>query len=570
MRWISNYSRKYLGAIVWYITLGVVTTILGLWASVISKDIIDIVTGYQTGYVVWVAIAFVTMQLVKIILSAVTGRISAKVQLRISQEIRADVFKKIMYSQWEPLSQFHSGDILTRSSKDTDTVSASVISWVPSLIVNLLQFIGTFLVLFFFDSTLAILALASAPVTLLMSVFFAKRIRKYSKEMRNIGSEMTSFHAEALQNVESIKSFGVVDVYYKKLLKVQEKQKDATLEYNRFSIMTSSFLSLVGMVVGGVCFFWSVYRLWTNHITFGEMTLFLQLSGSLSNSFSGLVSLAPAAITAATAAGRIMDVTQLPPEEFEHQDEIQHILNSDENAVWIQADDLNFSYNSGKTIFQNANFLAAPGEIVAFVGASGEGKTTMLRLLLGIVTAEQGGIQIKSEATDIVLYSSSSTRNIFSYVPQDNTLFSGTIAENLRIINPTATDNELEKALQIACAYDFVNMLPDGIYTQIGERGHGLSEGQIQRLSIARALLSNAPVLLLDEATSALDVDTERILLSNIIEYKKGCTCIVTTHRPSVLEVCQRVYRIGNKTVTLIDKTEVNNLINDCKDGAGI
>ena len=237
---------------------------MGLWASVISKDIIDIVTGCQTGYVVWAAIAFATMQLVKIILSAVTGRISAKVQLRISQEIRADVFKKIMYSQWEPLSQFHSGDLLTRSGRDTDTVSASVISWVPSLVVNLLQFIGTFLVLFFYDSTLAVLALASAPVTLLMSAFFAKRIRKYSKEMRNIGSEMTSFHAEALQNVESIKSFNAIDAYYEKLLKVQRKQKVATLDYNRFSIMSSSFLSLVGMVVGGVCFFWSVYRLWTN------------------------------------------------------------------------------------------------------------------------------------------------------------------------------------------------------------------------------------------------------------------------------------------------------------------
>lgn len=535
---------------------------MGLWASVISKDIIDIVTGCQTGYVVWAAIAFATMQLVKIILSAVTGRISAKVQLRISQEIRADVFKKIMYSQWEPLSQFHSGDLLTRSGRDTDTVSASVISWVPSLVVNLLQFIGTFLVLFFYDSTLAVLALASAPVTLLMSAFFAKRIRKYSKEMRNIGSEMTSFHAEALQNVESIKSFNAIDAYYEKLLKVQRKQKVATLDYNRFSIMSSSFLSLVGMVVGGVCFFWSVYRLWTNHITFGEMTLFLQLSGSLSGSFNALVSLVPTAITAATAAGRIMDVTQLPPERFECQDEIHHILNSGKKTVWIQADNLNFSYNSGKTVFKNANFQAAPGEIVAFVGPSGEGKTTLLRLLLGIVTAEQGGIQIKGGTPEIIMHSSSFTRNIFSYVPQDNILFSGTIAENLRIINPTGTDDELNKALQVVCAYDFVNNLPDGIYTQIGERGHGLSEGQIQRLSIARALLSNAPVLLLDEATSALDIDTERTLLNNIIEYKKDCTCIVTTHRPSVLEVCHRVYQIGNKTVTLMNKTEVNNLIN--------
>lgn len=355
LRWISGYGRKYLWAIGWYIFLGVLGTALGLTASVISKDVIDIVTGHQTGYVVWAAVAFVSMQLVKILLSVVAGRISAKVQLRVSQEIRADVFRKIMLAQWEPLSGYHSGDLITRSGRDTDTVAGSVMSWVPSLLVNSLQLIGTFLVLFWFDSTLAFLALASAPATLLVSGFMAKRIRKHSKQMRQISSEITAFQAESFQNIQFIKAFNAVDQYSQKLSDIQKKQKKATLEYNRFSILSSAFLSTLGMVMGGVCFFWSVYRLWGGHITFGEMTLFLQLSGSLSGAFGALVSLVPSAISAATAAGRIMGITLLPAEKTAPSAQAEKILSTGE-TVQVAAENVDFSYILGEPVFVQAQF----------------------------------------------------------------------------------------------------------------------------------------------------------------------------------------------------------------------
>lgn len=549
LRWIGGYGKKYRWAIGIFILLGIVGAGLTLAASVVSKDIIDIVTGSQTGYAVRAAILYVAMQLAVIGMKAVTSRISAKVQLRVSQELRADIFAKIMHAQYEPVSSYHSGDLLTRSSRDTDTVAGSILGWIPSLIVNLLQFAGTFFVLFWFDRTLALLALASAPITILVSGFLAKRIRHHSRKIRDIGSETTAFHTEAFGNMQFIKAFSAVDTYCGKLQTIQKKQKSAVLEYNRFSVLTSSYMSLLGLVVGGVCFLWGAYRLWEGEISFGEMTLFLQLSGSLSGAFGALVGLVPSAITAATAAGRIMEITQLPAEETGDSEGVKDLLKTG-NGVAVTMESVTFSYSSGKKVFENADFRAEPGQTVAVIGPSGGGKTTLLRLLLGMLSAQEGEIRMTGGTPEKTVAASPASRKLFAYVPQDNTLFSGTIAENLRLTRPDATDDQLRDALSIACAWEFVSALPDGLDSRVGESGEGLSKGQIQRICIARALLSNAPVLLLDEATGALDAKTEQQLLENIQTVQKGRTCIITTHRPSVLSICHRAYRVENETIT--------------------
>lgn len=545
LRWISGYGRKYLFVILWNILLGIVGAVLGLWASVLSKDIIDIVTGRQTGYVLQTAVFYVVMQLVKIGLNAIAGRISERLRLRVSQFLRADIFQKILAARWEPLSQYHSGDLMARSNRDVEAVAGCIMGWAPSLIVNSLQLLGSFLVLFWYDKTLALLALASAPVTVLVSGLLARRIRKHSQRMRQVGSEMTSFYAESFQNVSFLKAFHLEDTFSKRLSGHQKRQKDAALEYNRFSILTSSFMSLMGMVVGGVCFFWSVYRLWGGHITFGQMTLFLQLSGTLSGAFGGLVSLVPSGIHAATAAGRIMEVTQLSAEDLAEIPEISQLGST--GGVSVAAEKIDFAYESGKTVFQNADFQADAGQVVALVGPSGGGKTTLLRLLLGLLLPQKGSLALSGEKVTVPVCAS--TRNLFAYVPQDNTLFSGTVEENLLLGNPEASYERIKEALETACAWEFVSTLPQGIHTRVGERGNGLSEGQIQRLCIARALLSDAPILLLDEATSALDVDTEHQLLRNVMACRKNRTCIVTTHRPSVLELCDRAYRIEGASI---------------------
>ena len=375
---------------------------------------------------------------------------------------------------------------------------------------------------------------------------------------------MMAFNEETFQNLQSIKAFNLINVFSNRLRGVQEKAKKVGLEYNKFSIYTYCFMSVVGMIVYYSCFGWGVYRLWTGHITYGTMTLFLQLSSKLSSSFSDLINVVPSAIGATTAAGRIMEVVELPRENIKDDSIVDTMCNNlDDNGISVKVEDGYFKYlNSEKVVLDNANIEANPSEIIALVGPSGEGKSTMMRILLGLTNLKRGKATLKDES-GLNCHISASSRKLMAYVPQEKTMFSGTIAENMRMVKADATDEEIINALKDACAYDFVEKLPEGIYSSIGERGLGFSEGQNQRLSIARALLRNSPILLLDEATSALDVDTERRVLKNIMESNKKRTCIVTTHRPSVLNMCDRVYRISDSRVNLVEQSEVDMMVVD-------
>lgn len=563
-KWIAKYIYKYKWGVVFYIFLGILGTILGLISSVFSKNLIDAVTGHDSENIGVIIATIIGMGLGSIILEAVTGRISAKINIKVGNEIRADIYDKIINTDWESMSSFHSGDLLTRLTGDATTVADSVLGWIPNLITKLVQFICIFAVIMYYDPTMAVLSLLSAPITILVSKSLMLKMRKFNKASREISSEMMAFNEETFQNLQSIKAFNLINVFSNRLRGVQEKAKKVGLEYNKFSIYTYCFMSVVGMVVYYSCFGWGVYRLWTGHITYGTMTLFLQLSSKLSSSFSDLINVVPSAIGATTAAGRIMEVVELPRENIKDDSIVDTMCtNLDDNGISVKVEDGYFKYlNSEKVVLDNANIEANPSEIIALVGPSGEGKSTMMRILLGLTNLKSGKATLKDES-GLNCHISASSRKLMAYVPQEKTMFSGTIAENMRMVKADATDEEIINALKDACAYDFVEKLPEGIYSSIGERGLGFSEGQNQRLSIARALLRNLPILLLDEATSALDVDTERRVLKNIMESNKKRTCIVTTHRPSVLNMCDRVYRISDSRVNLVEQSEVDMMVVD-------
>ena len=563
-KWIAKYIYKYKWGVVFYIFLGILGTILGLISSVFSKNLIDAVTGHDSENIGVIVATIIGMGLGSIILEAVTGRISAKINIKVGNEIRADIYDKIINTDWESMSSFHSGDLLTRLTGDATTVADSVLGWIPNLITKLVQFICIFAVIMYYDPTMAVLSLLSAPITILVSKSLMLKMRKFNKASREISSEMMAFNEETFQNLQSIKAFNLINVFSNRLRGVQEKAKKVGLEYNKFSIYTYCFMSVVGMIVYYSCFGWGVYRLWTGHITYGTMTLFLQLSSKLSSSFSDLINVVPSAIGATTAAGRIMEVVELPRENIKDDSIVDTMCNNlDDNGISVKVEDGYFKYlNSEKVVLDNANIEANPSEIIALVGPSGEGKSTMMRILLGLTNLKSGKATLKDES-GLNCNISASSRKLMAYVPQEKTMFSGTIAENMRMVKIDATDEEIINALKDACAYDFVEKLPEGIYSSIGERGLGFSEGQNQRLSIARALLRNSPILLLDEATSALDVDTERRVLKNIMESNKKRTCIVTTHRPSVLNMCDRVYRICQSQVNLVEQSEVEKMAVD-------
>ena len=557
-KWIYSYVKSYKLAIIFYVFLGILGVVMGLGGSVASKYLIDAVTGYDSGGIGFIAFVMVVMAIGNLVINAVTNRISTRISIKIGNEIRADIYDRIINTDWESMSYYRSGDLLNRLTSDATTVSNSILGWVPSLITKTVQFCSILVVILYYDPTMAVLALLSAPIALCVSKVLMKKMRNRNKEVREISSEMMSFNEETFTNLQSIKAFSLNDVFSDRLRKIQEKFKETTLEYNKFTIYTSSFMSLVGMIVTYSCFGWGVYRLWTGHITYGTMTLFLQLSSSLSSSFSALIGLVPSAISATTAAGRIMEVIKLPREKVLDEEIANEIAATcEENGVSIKLDNIKFKYEkSGKNVLENANIIANPGEIIALIGPSGEGKTTTMRILLGLLNITEGdGVIYNSK--DVKCKISASTRKLMAYVPQEKTMFTGTIAENMRMVKADATDEEIIRALKYACAYEFVEKLPEGINSSVLEKGRSFSEGQNQRLSIARALLRNAPVLLLDEATSALDMDTEKRVLKNIMSENLNKTCIVTTHRLSVLSMCHKIYRISENKVQLVNYKDI-------------
>ena len=307
-------------------------------------------------------------------------------------------------------------------------------------------------------------------------------------------------------------------------------------------------------------FGYCLFRLWTHDITYGTMTLFLQQRSNLSGAFSSVISIIPSFLNSSVSAHRIRELVELPKEV--HIPESSELDDFVADGFEVRMRDVDFSYVEGTKVITDSAFQASPGEIVALVGPSGEGKTTMIRLILGLIRPETGASVIRAlDGREVVM--NAETRHLFAYVPQGNTILSGTIAENMRMVKEDASDEEIIEALKISCAWDFVEKLPDTINSSVGERGRGLSEGQAQRIAIARAVLRDAPVLLLDEATSALDVSTERRVLRNIIRQKPNKTCIVTTHRPSVLNMCQRVYRVMDTRVTELSEEESSRMAMD-------
>lgn len=544
-RWLLRYTLKYRWHIVMYVVIGLVSTAMGLGSTIATKYLIDSVVSHSNDTIVRNALLAIGLGLSQIVVGSAISRVVTVVGTKISCEIRNDIYEHITYSKWEDVSKFHSGDLLNRMEGDVSAVSNSIISYIPSIFTKGVQFVGCLAVVLYYDPTMAIFAFLSAPFLVVSSRISIKMIRKYSKESRDMNGKILSFYSESIQNLQTIKAFDITKRYVERMRTNLDLYRKIRLDHDRFAIIMSLCMSVIGLAVSYCCYGWGVYRLWQGAISYGTMTLFLQISGQLTSSFSSLVSLVPSAITVATSAGRIMEVTDLPLEESIYDEQAEKMeKDADEYGVTINCDDLRYTYPDGdKPVVGKASFRVSPGETIAFVGPSGEGKTTLLRLILGIVEPDSGELTMETR-NGLKIPVSESTRRFCSYVPQGNAIFSGTVADNLRVVRPDASEQELINALQVAEAWDFISQLPLGINTLIGEKGVNFSEGQVQRMSIARAILRDAPVIVMDEATSALDAQTEEKVLTNMMKNYPNKVRIITTHRPSMLSYCTRVYRI--------------------------
>ena len=555
-KWIWGYTKRYRRAVWFYTILGVASSTLGLVSAVASKYSIDIITGYDSDHLWFIVTVMVASALVGLLLRSVTSRISTKISLRVNNDIQAQVFDRLLGADWRSLNAFASGDLLSRLSTDVGSVSSSAIRWLPDLIVTAYTFAATLAVILHYDWVMALLALASAPFLLLTSRRLIRGMRTHQQEVRQVGSRLMSYETETLHNLDAIKGFGITGRYGRGFRRRQEEFRRASLDYNLFSIRTEILLSLLGSAVQMAAFGYCLYLLWSGKILYGTMTLFLSQGAKLSSAFNALVRTVPSFLSASVSARRIRDLYALEPEPVLPDDGLDSLASQ---GFTVAVEDAGYAYVPHQPVLTHADFRAAPGETVALVGPSGGGKTTMIRLLLGLIRPAEGRAYLQA-ADGRQVEVNAGLRRYFSYVPQGNTLLSGTIADNLRMVKPDASDAQLRAALEAACAWDFVSAMDGGLDASVGEHGHGLSEGQAQRIAIARALLRDAPVLLLDEATSALDVQTERRVLQGIVRSGPGRTCIVSTHRPSVLELCQRVYQIKDGQLRLLNAEEVRAL----------
>lgn len=561
LAWMAIYVRRYWWLIAIYTFLMTSGSLLSLGSTVVSRDLVDAVTAGNTQIIFSVVFTYVGVGVGQIFINVIRTRISLKIQLKIQNEIREDIFKQIMQTDWEALSEYRTGDLLYRINGDAGMVANSILTFIPTVISVFISFFSAFWIMIQNDYMMAVIALMGAPISLITSRYTMAKMREYTKRNQDFSSNKMAFDQETFQNLQMIKAFGLVPRFIDNFHEVTQQSMKISLDQNKFQSLTTIITSLVGQVIGYACYGYALFRLWQGEISYGTMTMFVGMAGSLRGSFSSIVNLAPTLIRACINAQRIIEIITLPRERIQDDKKAKDILSvAGRSGVEILMDNVSFWYQEGQPVYENACFYAKPGEIIGLLGPSGQGKTTTLNLLLGLFHIRKGELKIGNPGHEMIDISSA-TRCLFGYIPQGNTLFSGTIAQNIAMVKPDATEEEIIEVLKTACAWEFVEQLEEGIHTSVRELGRRFSEGQKQRLSIARALLADAPVLLLDEATSALDMATEKKVLKNILKRDPLRTLIVAAHRPSVFSMCHRVYKVQDGKIKEANHDEVQKFL---------
>ena len=535
LQWIWSTSRGVRGRILLCTLIGCVSVACSLLFVLFSKNAIDIATGAREGELLCYGIGMALLILFEIALHAVDSWMGNKLDVEMRNRFRSRFFGLLLQSEWQGKERYHSGDVLNRMVQDLGSVVSVVTSTLPFAVITVIQLVASFFLLYSMDHTLAIVLVLILPFFSLLSRFYVKRMRRMTKAVRESESHIHSVMQESLQHKTIVKTLEQNDGMMGRLARWQEQLFGEVILRTRFSVLSRGLVSM-GFSAGYLtAFLWGVFNIQSGAITFGVMTAFLQLVGRIQRPLADLARMIPSFVSALTSAERLMELEELPQEPIGESVRM-------EGPTGVRFDDVSFQYADGdEEVITRLNEDFAPGSMTAVLGETGAGKTTLIRLILALVRPTAGRVTMYDAEQEVEV--SPQTRSNLVYVPQGNTLFSGTIRDNLLLGNPDATDEELWEVLRVACA-EFVLSLPDGLDTTCGEQGGGLSEGQAQRIVIARSLLRPGSVLLFDEATSALDPDTERRLLERLAEARDGRTVIFITHRPSVLAYCDRVLRV--------------------------
>lgn len=558
IKWLWRHNKECRKQALLNVTIGIIQVILGLIGVEVLRQLTDIAAGKTNGPLMMMGGFYILIIISEFICNIAHTWIAAVLGVKTQNLMQQQFFNQLLKSKWQGIEKFHSGDILNRLFGDVNDIVNLMTEVLPFIVTLLIQFIASFIYLLNMDAYLAYILIIASPFFLLLSKLYFRKMRRIVRKIKDSNSTIQSIIQESIQHKMVIKVMEIADTMIEKLDKHQSLLRWQIKYRAQFSILTRT-LVFIGFRGGAlIALIFSLYQLNEGLITVGVLMAFTQLIGRIQHPLLEFSRLLPTFVNSFTSSERLMELEELPVEEKELQ-QTDIDLEDSSSKFGIRFNNISYRYNDKKyDILSNFNYEFKPGTFTAVLGETGAGKTTMLRLMLALIEPNEGNITIFKENCTQALNSDDvndnkeiiagvNTRKLFSYVPQGNTLFSGTIRDNLRIGNPQATTSQMYEALNIAQA-DFVKDLPDKLDTLCGEGGGGLSEGQAQRIAIARALLRPFKILLLDEATSALDIQTEEILLTNLKQKYTDRTIIFITHRLSTVSfTSQQITLTRNK-----------------------
>ena len=537
-KWLVQYAKPYMGRITVMMLFNLLYTVVGLVMVTLTKRIIDEAT--EGNPIITLIVCYLILTIGLQLVSVFGTLMNTMLTEKFSFGIRKQIYEKIIHSHWMDVKKYHTGDLMTRLTSDAGNVADGIIGTIPSIIQLIVELLLVFITLFSYSPLLACFALLVAPVAAVSSWWFGRKLKRLQVKVQESEAAYRSFLQESLANLLIVKAFANEEYSTQRLTQLREERFGWVYRRTKMGLISSTAMSMSFQVGYIVAFAYGAIQISRKAITYGTMSVFLTLVNRVQAPVMGLAQQIPRVVSILASAGRIMELQELPLEEKE-----------EEPLAVVQAgvdvSGLTFGYTQDNVV-ENVSLHIAPGEFVAVIGESGIGKTTLIRIIMSFMSNIQGSVTFYNEKGE-TQKANAATRNFIAYVPQGNTLFSGTVRENIRMGNLNATEEEMNEALKLAAAYDFVQELPKGIDTVIGERGHGLSEGQAQRIALARAFVKKAPFLILDEATSSLDEATEQEVIRGLQRLTPRPTCLVITHRKSILKYCDREIKIANKTI---------------------
>lgn len=522
LKWLWRLSFSSRGFILLSSLLGFAYVGISLIFVWLSKQLIDSATGRSGESITTYIAPFIIVIVIQILLNISRNYINSISLVKLRATLRKNLFQKIMQSQFQGNNSLHSADFTNRLDEDTRVIGEALCNNIPSSVVSLFQLFAAFIFMMILEPKLAWTLIVIMPFAIIISKIFISRTRKYSRMIRQTDSQLQSHIQESVENRINISIFNQNKLSGKQLNKIQGELISEESKRININTYTRTILNFGFMSGYATAFLWGVFSLESGAITYGLMTAFMQLVAQIQNPTLELSQRIPSFITALTSAERLAEVMEL--EQLQEGEQIT--LSS---PIGIRIKELSYNYpDSTEAIFKNFSHNFTPSTITTITGETGAGKTTLIKLMLSILTPQSG---------NIILYNNKEEYEVnplfrvnFRYVPQGNTLFSGTIEQNLRLGNPEASNSEINRALYIACC-DFITTLPNGLNTLCQENGVGISEGQAQRIAIARALLGTGTILLLDEPTSSLDSHTEQEFITRLHQNIGNRTVIIITHR---------------------------------------